>query len=61
MFCCHMLFQRFSARAWGSTNLAIISTGNVFGLNMTKSVSFLFVTVGTQSAGPDKLIILVPS
>ena len=56
-----MLFQRVSARAWGSTNLAIIRTGNVFSLNMAKSVSFLFVTVGTQSAGPDKLIILVSS
>ena len=56
-----MLFQRVSARAWGSTNLAIIRTGNVFSLNMAKSVSFLFVTVGTQSTGPDELIILVPS
>ena len=56
-----MLFQRFSARAWGSTNLAIISTGNVLSLNVAKNVCFLFVTIGTQSAGPDKLIILVPS
>ena len=59
MFSKHVLLQRVSARAWSSTNLAVIRTGNVFGLNMTKCVCFLFVTVGTQSAGPDKLIILV--
>ena len=54
-----MLLQRVSTRALSSTNLAMVGTGHMFGLNVTKCVGFLFVTVGTQTASPDELITVV--
>ena len=59
MFCKHVLLQRVSTRALSSTNLAMVGTGHMFGLNVTKCVRFLFVTVGTQTASPDELITVV--